>query len=64
MGNDKLQYKLLRDPGTTGNFEVTVYKTEDHSDEGTVIYQKSKTSKFPMDDGMDTVKEAINKCCE
>ena len=64
MGNDALQYKLLRDPGRTGNFEVTVYKTEDLSDEGVVIYQKSKTSKFPMDDGMDAVKEAINACWE
>ena len=54
MANDTIQYQLLRDPGTTGNFEVTVFKTEDHSDEGKVVYQKSKTKKFPMDDDWET----------
>ena len=57
------QYQLHRDAGTTGNFECTMYKKADLSDEGSLIYSKKKEGKFPhkTDDQWKVFKDSLDK---
>ena len=45
---NQFQYHLQRDPGATGNFEVTIFKNADLSDAGTAIYSKKASGMFPF----------------
>ena len=47
---NKWTIHLLRDPGTTGNFEITLHEQADCSDAGTKVYSKKGTGKFPFAD--------------
>ena len=47
------KYQTVRDPKTSGRFEVTVYKTADDLEKnknGTLLHSKKDTGKFPKDD--------------
>ena len=49
---NKYQYLLDRDPQTTGNFEITLYKSADDMNNkinGQLIHSKKATKKFPKD---------------
>ena len=49
---NKCQYLLERDEGTTGNFEITIYKSADNMKNnvnGQLIHSKKETRKFPKD---------------
>ena len=41
-----------------GQFDVYVYSADD--EEGKLVYSKAKTGKFPADDLINKVKEALN----
>ena len=47
--NNHFQYKLDKDAGVTGRFEVVMHKKADFSDEGTVIHSKKNTGRFPSE---------------
>ena len=47
---NEFTYHLARDPGMTGNFEVTLHNSADCSDQGTKLHSKKATGKFPMND--------------
>ena len=48
--NQHFTWHLLKDQGATGNFEVTEYENADLSGEGTLVYSKQATKKFPHAD--------------
>jgi len=47
---NKIQYALFKDPGTTGNLEVTAFEAVDMGGEGKDVYSKKASGKFPHDD--------------
>ena len=49
---NKYQYLLEKDPGTTGNFEITIFKSDKDMKKnvnGNLIHSKKGTRKFPKD---------------
>ena len=58
-------YKLQKDPGTTGNFEVNAFKgnSECPAGEGAMIYSKKASGKFPHDD-LETFQGMLTDFCE
>ena len=43
-------FHLVRDPGMTGNFEVSVHKNADLSDAAEKCFSKKQQGKFPFAD--------------
>ena len=59
----KITYYLYKDPGTTGNLEVTAFETADMAGDGMQIYSKKASGKFPHDDA-DTFFGMLESECE
>ena len=45
--NQHFTWHLLKDQGTTGNFEVLEFDNAECNGDGTVIYSKKASGKFP-----------------
>ena len=58
-----LQYHIMVDNRTSGNFEVVMFPTAELSGEGTAVYSKQKTGKFPHEDEatLNTFFEEVKK---
>ena len=50
LKDNKIQYQLIMDVGTTGNFEIHKYGTIDLTDEAVLIWSKQEKGGFPMKD--------------
>ena len=56
------QYRCDRDPGLTGRFEVTVYKTAEdleNQTNGTLLHSKDETKQFPKNHKYEEFTKAI-----
>ena len=61
---NKFQYHLQKDTTITGNFEVSIYKAADLSDQPTEVFSKKKEGKFPHvdEDTFTAFFEQAQKC--
>ena len=43
------QYQFFGDKGKTGNFEISVFKKQDLTDDGWLVFSRKATKQFPFD---------------
>ena len=64
LKDETICYKLMKDDGMTGNFEVHAFKGQSDCPDGdkAMIYSKKASGKFPHDD-LETFKGMLDDFC-